>query len=96
MPRSRIPSSVSAWLPDGTRFIPGATYRQIGAASCTGPDARGACPSLQAGQVPACHAALWVLHADDGRSWPFRFRAPLRACPVTLLTGTPPVVDAAS
>jgi hypothetical protein len=96
MPASQMPTSLSAWLPDGTPFVPAATNPAIGIATCPGPDARGECASLTAGGLPPCHAAMWVLEAEGGRRWPFRFQAPLQACPVTLLTGTPPVISHAS
>jgi hypothetical protein len=96
MPASQMPTRLSAWLPDGTPFVPGANYPALGMVTCPGPDARGECSSLTAGRLPPCHAAIWMLEVDDGRRWPFRFRAPLHACPVTLLTGTPPVIPHAS
>jgi hypothetical protein len=92
MPQTPIETSLSAWLPNGRPFVPGVVNPDIQMATCAGPDAQGECPAIQAGRVPACQDATWVLESASGRSWPFRFRAPLRACPVTLLTGAPPVV----
>ena len=88
METSRAESNLSARLPDGTAFVPGV--------SCAGPNERGDCPTLRAGKVPACQSAIWLLESDTGRRWPFRFRAPLRTCPVTLLTATPAAIGSAT
>jgi hypothetical protein len=60
--------------------------------TCAGPDAHGECPSLMAGHAPACQTATWHVQTDSGQAWSFRFRNSLQACPVTMLTSTPPVV----
>ncbi len=96
MSTSRGSSTLSAWLPDGTPFVPGASTRDTTIATCAGPDEDGECPSLRAGQTPACQSAIWLLESESGRSWPFRFQARLRVCPVTLLTGAPPAIGSAS
>jgi hypothetical protein len=76
------PRRVSAWLPDGHPFVPGAT--------CPGPNEEGECSTLRSGRNPTCEFATWVLEAGDGRSWRFRFRYGNRLCPLVLLTASPP------
>jgi hypothetical protein len=93
---SQIQTRLSAWLPDGTPFVPGASNADPMIATCAGPDEHGECPLLRAGSAPPCQDATWVLKSASGGSWPFRFRARLHACPVTLLTGSPPAVGSAS
>jgi hypothetical protein len=86
MATERNVPSLTAWLPNGQRFVPGIANTAPTTATCPGPDAWGYCPAVIAGQVPECDAATWVLHSASGRSWTFRFRSGLQECPVTLLT----------